>query len=114
MVGLGLAAVFGGSALLPPSGRAQEAQEASTGLSKRRIRSDVAPIYPALAKQMHLTGKVKIETTIGGDGRVVNTKVLGGSPLLVNAALSAIKQWRFEPGPTDTTETFEFDFDKPD
>jgi TonB family protein len=74
----------------------------------------MSPVYPQLAKEMHLTGRVKIETTIAADGRVVNTKVIGGSPLLVNAALIAIKQWRFEPGPEDTTETFEFDFDKPD
>jgi outer membrane biosynthesis protein TonB len=40
--------------------------------------------------------------------------VVEGGPLLVNAALNAIKEWRFEPGPKDTTETFEFDFDKPD
>jgi len=63
---------------------------------------------------MHLTGKVKIETTISAEGRVVNTRVVGGSPVLVNAALNAIKEWRFEAGLKDTTETFEFDFEKPD
>jgi hypothetical protein len=34
--------------------------------------------------------------------------------LLVNAAIDAIKRWRFEPGSKDTTEILEFDFDKPD
>jgi outer membrane biosynthesis protein TonB len=41
---------------------------------------------------------------------VVNTKVIGGSPLLVNAALDALKKWRFEPAVKDTTETIEFEF----
>jgi TonB family protein len=110
-VGLGLVLALAGAATLPPKGTAQEV---STGTSKRKIRSSVLPIYPVLAKQLHMTGTVKIETTIAADGHVLNTNVIGGSPLLVNAALDAIKRWRFEPGPTDTTETFEFQFDKPE
>jgi TonB family protein len=108
LAGLGLALVLGGSALLPPKGTAQEA---SADASKRKVRTKVAPEYPALAKQMNVTGKVKIETTIAADGHVLNTKVIGGSPLLVNAALEAVKKWRFEPGPKDTTEVIEFEFD---
>jgi len=112
VVGLALAVVLGGSILLPPRGAAQE--ETSTGASKRKVERDVTPVYPELARQMHVMGKVKIETTIAADGHVLNTKVLGGSPLLINAALDAMKQWRFEPGPRDTTETFVFDFNTPD
>lgn len=111
MLAVGLAVVFAGSVLLPLKGAAQET---SAGVSKRKVRKDVQPVYPALAREMHVVGKVKIETTIDAEGRVVDTKVVGGSPLLVNAALDAIKQWRFEPGPAETTETFIFDFDKPD
>jgi len=86
------------------------AQESSTEANKRKVRSKVVPDYPPLAKQMNVTGKVKIETTIAADGHVVNTKVIGGSPLLVNAALDALKKWRFEPAAKDTTETIEFEF----
>jgi len=108
IVGLGLAVVLGGAVLLPPKGSAQD--EASSDVAKRKVRTKVAPEYPALAKQMNVTGKVKIETTIAADGHVTNTKVIGGSPLLVNAALDAVKRWRFEPGPKDTTEVIEFEF----
>jgi TonB family protein len=107
IVGVGLALLLGGSALLPPKGTAQDA---STDNAKRKVRTKVAPEYPPLAKQMNVTGKVKIETTIAADGHVLNTKVIGGSPLLVNAALDAVKKWRFEPGPKDTTEVIEFEF----
>ncbi|HTX16547.1 MAG TPA: energy transducer TonB [Candidatus Baltobacteraceae bacterium] len=107
IVGVGLALLLGGSALLPPKGTAQDA---STDTAKRKVRTKVAPEYPPLAKQMNVTGKVKIETTIAADGHVLNTKVIGGSPLLVNAALDAVKKWRFEPGPKDTTEVIEFEF----
>lgn len=110
LLALGLAALLAGSAVLPPRGKAQET---STDGAKRKVRHDVTPVYPPLAKEMHLIGRVKLETTISADGRVLSTKVVGGSPLLINAAIEAMKQWRFEPGPKDTTETFVFDFNSP-
>jgi len=39
--------------------------------------------------------------------------VIGGSPLLAAAAVKAVTEWRFEPGPRDTTEVIEFEFDNP-
>ncbi|MGD0955510.1 MAG: energy transducer TonB [Candidatus Acidiferrales bacterium] len=108
LAGVGVALLLGGSAavLMPKA----SAQETSAEANKRKVRSKVVPDYPPLAKQMNVTGKVKIETTIAADGHVVNTKVIGGSPLLVNAALDALKKWRFEPAVKDTTETIEFEF----
>jgi len=105
--GLGLALLLGGSAILPAKA---SAQDASSEASKRKVRSKVVPEYPTLAKQMNVTGKVKIEATIAADGHVLTTKIVGGSPLLVNAALDALKKWRFEPASRDTTEVIEFEF----
>jgi outer membrane biosynthesis protein TonB len=53
---------------------------------------------------------VKIEAIVAADGRVLDTKVIGGSPLLVNAAVDSLKKWRFEPAARDTTELIEFEF----
>jgi len=106
-LGLGLALVLAGSAVLPQKAFAQDN---SSDSGKRRVRTRVVPDYPALAKQMNVTGKVKIEATIAADGHVISTKVVGGSPLLVNAALDALKKWRFEPAAKDTTEVIEFEF----
>jgi len=86
------------------------AQEANADSAKRRVKSKVVPDFPPLAKQMNVTGKVKIEATISTDGRVTSTKVIGGSPLLVNSALDALKKWRFEAAPKESTEIIEFDF----
>jgi len=105
--GLGLALLGGGSSVMP---RRLFAQNAPADESKRKVRTRVVPEYPALARQMNVTGKVKIETTISADGHVLGTRVVGGSPLLVNAALEALKQWRFEPASKDTTEVIEFEF----
>jgi protein TonB len=105
--GLGLMAVLGGTAVVAPKALAQNA---TTDTSQRKVRVKVSPEYPSLARQMNVTGKVKIEATIAPDGRVTGTRVVGGSPLLVNAALNALKKWRFEPGPKTTTEVVEFSF----
>lgn len=107
IVGLGFALLMGGAAILAPKA---PAQDASTETAKRRVRSKVLPEYPQLARQMNVMGKVKIEATVSADGRVVETRVVGGSPLLVNAATDALKKWRFEPGPKDSTELVEFEF----
>ncbi|MGA3292483.1 MAG: energy transducer TonB [Candidatus Acidiferrales bacterium] len=108
IAGLGLALLLGGSAAVTLK---TSAQDISTDAGKRKVRSKTVPEYPTLAKQMNVTGKVKIETTIAADGHVLSTKVIGGSPLLVNAALDALKKWRFEPAAKDTTEVIEFEFD---
>ncbi|MGH9740638.1 MAG: energy transducer TonB [Candidatus Acidiferrales bacterium] len=106
--GLGLMAVLGGTVVVVTP-RAL-AQDATTDAAKRKVRVKVTPEYPDLARQMNVTGKVKIEAKIAADGHVADTRVVGGSPLLVNAALDALKKWRFEPAPKETTEVVEFTF----
>jgi TonB family protein len=105
--GLGLMAVLGGAVVVTPK---VMAQDATTDAAKRKVRVKVTPEYPDLARQMNVTGKVKIEAKIAPDGHVMDTRVVGGSPLLVNAALNALKKWRFESGPKETTEVVEFTF----
>lgn len=78
--------------------------------SKRQVKSRTDPAYPALAREMHVNGKVKIEVTVAPDGAIRNTKVLGGSPILVRAAVDAVKNWKYDPAPRETTETVEFVF----
>jgi TonB family protein len=85
-------------------------QDAPAEGAKRKVRTKVVPDYPALAKQMNVRGKVKIEATVSAEGRVISTKVVGGSPVLVPAATDAAKRWRFEPESKETTELIEFDF----
>jgi TonB family protein len=104
---VGLALLLGTSAVLAPKALSQETVVES---AKRKVKSKVVPDYPSLAKQMNVTGKVKIEATISADGHVSNTKVVGGSPLLVSSAMEALKKWRFEPAAKESTEIIEFDF----
>jgi protein TonB len=57
----------------------------------------VAPTYPAIAQQARVQGIVIVEATIGVDGRVQDAKVLRSIPLLDQAALDAVRQWRYTP-----------------
>ena len=86
------------------TGQSTRAQEG------RKLLAQPAPAYPQMARHMQLTGTVKLEVTIGPDGQIRNTKVLGGHPLFVDAALEALKKWKYAPANTETTATVEFNF----
>ena len=62
-----------------------------------RIVHQVEPEYPAQAKAEGIQGPVVLDVRIGSDGRVESVEVASGSPLLAEAAVSAIKQWVYAP-----------------
>ncbi|HXW55630.1 MAG TPA: energy transducer TonB [Candidatus Cybelea sp.] len=100
-----------GATALVPSALAQDQDTTDHHVElKRKVKSKVLPEYPAIARQMNLRGRVKVETTVAADGHVVSTRVLGGNPVLASAATDAIKKWRFETAPKETTELVEVDF----
>jgi TonB family protein len=86
------------------------AQQSSTDDGKRKVKSRVNPQYSDLARRMGLTGKVKIEIVVAPDGHVKSTRALGGHPLLVQACVDAVKDWKYEPGSEETTQIVEFEF----
>jgi protein TonB len=55
------------------------------------------PVYPALARQARIQGNVVLHAIIDKDGNVAQLEVISGHPLLVQAALDAVKQWRYKP-----------------
>jgi periplasmic protein TonB len=57
----------------------------------------VMPQYPPLARQMRLSGTVRLEGVIARNGRVVNLQVISGHPMLVASALEAVRQWVYRP-----------------
>jgi TonB family protein len=76
----------------------------------RKALSKPTPRYPEIAKKMNLVGTVKVEIVIGPDGRVKEANVVGGHPILVDATLVALKEWKYEPAKTETNATLTFDF----
>jgi TonB family protein len=79
--------------------------------SVRKTKSKVEPMYPDLARRMKIAGVVKVDVTVAANGAVKDAKVVGGHPVLANAVIDAVKKWRFEAGPQETTETLQFRFD---
>jgi TonB family protein len=61
-------------------------------------KAAVAPVYPALAAQGHIGGRVAVEVTLNERGTVGSAALLDGHPLLADSALWAASQWTFEPG----------------
>jgi protein TonB len=57
----------------------------------------VQPAYPPLARQAHIQGPVLLHAVIAKDGTIENLTVLSGHPMLVKAALDAVRQWRYRP-----------------
>jgi TonB family protein len=76
----------------------------------RRTVSNPQPEYPEIARKMNLSGVVKIEVVIGPDGQIKNAKVVGGHPVLADATLKALKNWKYAPGSAETKEMLLFKF----
>ena len=79
--------------------------------SERKISARVVPVYPELAKKMHIHGVVKIEVIVRPNGNVKSSRVLGGNPVLVEAAQDAVRNWKFEPTQSETTEIVQVGFE---
>jgi TonB family protein len=87
--------------------RAQDA----TGEMTRRVKSKVQAVYPELARKMSITGTVKLQVVVAPNGTVREAKVVGGHPVLANAALDAVRKWRFEPAAGESTGIVDFKFE---
>jgi TonB family protein len=57
----------------------------------------VAPIYPPLAKTARTEGVVELELTVGANGSVESVSVIKGVPLITEAAITAVRQWKYAP-----------------
>jgi protein TonB len=85
-------------------------QDASADLG-RRVKSKVSPTYPDLARKMNIRGTVKVEVVVLPNGSVKDAKVVGGHPVLANAALDAVKRWKFEPASAESSGIVDFKFE---
>ena len=82
----------------------------SQAQESRKALSNPAPTYPEVAKKLRLVGTVKVQVVIGADGRIKETNVIGGHPILVNAVEDTLKNWKYAPASGETTTQLEFNF----
>ncbi|PYX81721.1 MAG: hypothetical protein DMG66_01480 [Acidobacteria bacterium] len=78
--------------------------------AERKVKQKVNPAYPELAKKMAVSGSVKVQLTVAPNGSVKSWKVIGGHPLLVDAAVDAVKRWKYEAAADESVELVEFKF----
>ncbi|HEU5414948.1 MAG TPA: TonB family protein [Candidatus Angelobacter sp.] len=69
----------------------------STGISEGMLIHRVEPVYPTIAARARIQGTVQLRAVIAKDGSIENLQVIGGHPILQQAALDAVKQWRYKP-----------------
>jgi TonB family protein len=62
-----------------------------------KIVHKVQPVYPDQARADHVEGTVALHVVVGGDGAVQEASVISGPPALAQAAIDAVKQWRYQP-----------------
>jgi len=69
----------------------------SEGVMDAALIYKVQPQYPAVAQLMHLSGTVRLRAIIGKDGSVSELEVFSGNPILAQAAVAAVRDWRYRP-----------------
>src|SRR5437660_594072 len=69
----------------------------SSGVSSGLLVRKVQPVYPPLARQARIQGKVLLQAVISKDGSIENLHLINGHPMLTQAAMGAVKQWKYKP-----------------
>jgi TonB family protein len=87
--------------------------EPASAQDSRKVKVSVQPAYPELAKKNRMQGVTRLQVVIAPDGAIKDIKVLGGNPVFVQASVEAVKKWKYEPAPGETTAILKFEF-KPD
>ena len=101
---------IGGSIGAPPAPKAQPAPAPTPApattpsqirvggeVQAAKLLHEVTPAYPPIARQARVSGVVHLSATIAPNGSVEDLHVLSGNPLLVDAAVNAVKQWTYKP-----------------
>ena len=75
----------------------KEILKVSEGVQQAQLIARLEPQYPILAQQTRTQGTVFLRAIISREGRITSLEVVSGHPLLVRAALDAVRQWRYRP-----------------
>jgi len=87
------------------------AQSSEQDSSDRKVITRVEPEYPDALKRLYIGGVVRVEVLVAPNGLVKSTRLLGGSPILGQSTMKAVKQWRYAPASSEETLTVKLEFD---
>ncbi|HTW58981.1 MAG TPA: TonB family protein [Terriglobales bacterium] len=82
-----------------------------SGGEERKVVTRVDAEYPDALKRLYIGGVVRVEVVVAPNGTVKSTKLLGGSPILGQSTMKAIKQWRYAPAAAEQALTVKVEFD---
>jgi periplasmic protein TonB len=101
----------------PDAHRVVQAKPAlvSRGVMEGMLVHKVIPTYPSIGIAVRAQGTVQLQATISREGRIENLRVVSGPPMLQQAAIDAVKQWRYRPyllngDPVEVETTINVDF----
>jgi protein TonB len=104
-----------GSAAPPPKVATPQKLRVSSGVADGLKIHDVQPAYPQMARIAHIQGDVTLQATISKSGVIENLHAVSGHPILIQAAMDAVRQWKYkpyilngEPVEVETTVTVKF------
>jgi TonB family protein len=98
-----------------PAAPASVSARQSGKFEEARLLTRIDPVYPPMAKAAGISGSVELQFTIAADGKVRDVTAPKGNPLLIGAAVQAVKSWRYQPArlngiPVEAQSTTIFNF----
>ena len=81
-----------------------------SGGDTRAVKSRVQPVYPEIAKRMHISGQVELQVTVDAQGKVKDVKPVSGNHVLSAAAEDAVRHWKYVAGDGDSVVTVTINF----
>lgn len=81
----------------PPTPKPPVRVRMSGGITQGFLLHQVQPVYPAIARAARVEGTVVLAAVISRDGTIEGLHAVGGPAMLINAAMDAVKQWRYRP-----------------
>ncbi len=92
-----LGGILSSTSMAAPKLATPQRVRVSQGVAEGQLVTKVTPPYPPMAKMARVQGSVVLQAVISKKGNIENLRVISGHPMLVQAALDAVKQWRYRP-----------------
>lgn len=85
--------------------------QSEDGAGDRKVITRVEPKYPPTLERLYIGGVVRLQVDVAANGTVESAQLLGGNPILGQAAIAAVKQWKYAPAKTKTRTVERLEFD---
>ena len=87
------------------------AAQSEEGPAERKVVTRVEPKYPPTLERLYIGGVVRLQVNIAANGTVESAQIMGGNPILGQAAIAAVKQWKYAPAGHKTQQVERLEFD---